>query len=363
MSRIEGIAKMNFIKCFVFSVLWLLVAGFVSAEEFHIPILVGQTGAAMSFGRNETDAYILASEDWNAKAGPGMSKVVLDFEDTQTSMKQIIGAFQRFSGRGHPVILGPTWLDSYPAVISMARKKNVLLVTPSAAIEAFSEEDRSWPVTFYHNSTIEIDALLKGISQRGLARVALIYEQEPFAEMIRKLMLAKDFKLVADIGVQAGEANFSSTLVKLKDKKLDALVVFVWDERSLLSLLQQIRRTLPEIEIATVHDGAAWLENPIFKPVLPRLIHTKFIISSSSFEKRFKQRFGYQPILTASNAYDALMSVLGALSAGHNTGSEIRNYLLSHELDTVTFGKFQFAADGSVPSIVEVVQFPANLSK
>ena len=340
------------------ALLSLLLSTSVVADEIRLPVLVGQTGASAAFGRNETDAYTLAAEEWNRKAGPNGFRVVLDFEDTQTSAKQIVTAFQRIATAKPSVVLGPTWLDGFPAVIPVARKSDVLLVTPSAAIEAFSPVDRSWPVTFYHNSTIEIRVLLDGLRQRGYSRIALVYEQEPFAEMIRKLVLDGGAALVADVGVQAGESDFKSHLVKLRAAKPDAMIVFVWDERSLLTLLQQVRVHLPDLRLATVHDGAGWLKNSAFQSVLPNLTYTRFLVSDSSFEGRFKARFGYEPILTASNAFDALTAVLTALEAGSKSATEIRAYLMSHQLDTVTFGRFRFGADGSVPSKVEVLDFP-----
>lgn len=348
---------MTLARNLVVALLWVFPAAIAAAEDLIIPVLVGQTGASATFGRNETDAYTLAAEEWNSKGGIGGKRVVLRFEDTQTNAKQIVTAFQRFAATKPPVILGPTWLDGFPAIIPMARQKDILLVTPSAAIEAFSESDRLWPVTFYHNSTTEIRVLLNGLRERNLSRLALVYEQEPFAEMIRKLVIANDVDLVADIGVQAGESDFRPHLLKLRDKKIDAIIVFVWDERSLLSFLQQVRISFPDIRLASVHDGAGWLENPAFKTVLPRLIYTRFVVSDNSFEKRFKQRFAYPPILTASNAYDSLNAVLTALAADCSTGSRCRDYLMQHELETVTFGKFKFGADGSVPSRVEVMEF------
>jgi hypothetical protein len=74
--------------------------------------------------------------------------------------------------------------------------------------------------------------------------------------MIRKLLINHNPALVADIGVQGGTVDFRSSIMKLKRTAPDALVIFVWDERLLLSLLQQIRTHLPNVPLVTVHDGA-----------------------------------------------------------------------------------------------------------
>ncbi|RMD85372.1 MAG: amino acid ABC transporter substrate-binding protein, partial [Candidatus Dadabacteria bacterium] len=320
-------------------------------SDLVIPVMVGQTGAASVFGKNELDGYTLAVEEWNRKGGVNGRAVKLKVEDTRTDQKQIITSFQWFAMQGYPVILGPTWLDGFPAVIPLAQRKGVLLVTPSAAVEAFSENDRKWAVSFYHNSTIETQTLLNFLKSKGMHRIALIYEEEPFSEMMRKLIL-KQATLIADEGVQGGTADFYTLLNRLKHKRPDVLIVYVWNETSLSSLLKQIQIVIPSIQLATVHDGESWIKHPLFKPYIKKLIHTKFIVADSAFAQRFKKRFGYEPILTASNAYDAMNGVLSALQSGAATGRQIRDYLMSHELDTATFGKFKFTKDASVPSKV-----------
>jgi len=344
-------------RIFILLASCLSVLQSVAAEDLTIPVFVGQTGASQTFGRNETDGYTLAAEERNAKGGVNGKRVVLQFEDTETSAKQLMSAFHLRASKGAQVVLGPTWLDSFAGLIPVARKKNVLLVTPSASIEAFSKADRTWPISFYQNSTLESKVLVEGLRKKRVSKVALIYEQEPFAEMLRKLVMAEAPPLVADIGVQAGESDFRAHLVKLRNQGVDAIVVFVWDQRSLLSLLQQIRTNVPEASLVTVHDGEGWLEDPSFKPYLPRLMYTRLVIADESFATRFKARFGYSPILTASNAYDALNAVLSAFAAGANSGLTCREYLMNNQMESVTFGSFRFSQDGSLPSKFEIVDY------
>lgn len=355
--------QVNVLKYVSYSFLVVLLLAFnpVFADELVVPVMVGQTGASANFGKGEIDAYRLAVEEWNARGGVRGKKVSLKIEDTQTNQKQILTAFQHLALDNPPVIVGPTWLDGFQAIIPVARRKNILLVTPSAAQEAFSKENADWPVTFYHNSTLETKVLLDGLKKRGYKRFGIIYEQEPFAEMIRNLALKNLPDPLADIGVQAGDADFRAVLTKLRTKKPDALLVFVWNEQSLLSLLQQVRTLMPDVALATCHDGEGWLNNPTFKSALPQLTFSKFLVVDSSFEKRFEKRFGYKPMLTASNAYDAMNAVLSARAADKNSAQDIRDYLTSEELNTVTFGKFHFEADGNVPSKVVVIDRESEL--
>lgn len=335
-------------------------AAFADEVKLVVPVLIGQTGAAATFGKSETDAYTLAAEEWNSRGGVNGAKVELLIEDTQTNAQQLVTAFQRMARHRPPAILGPTWLDGFPAVIPQARAKNIALVTPSAAREAFQGVDREWPISFYYNSTLEIRALMDALKKRGHKRVGLVYEQEPFAEMIRRLVLDTGIELAADFGVQAGETAYQPLLMKARAQPLDVLVIFVWDERSLLTLLQQLRIHAPALNLATVHDGEGWLSNTVFQPAIDHLLYTKFVIADTSFGQRFKSRFGYEPMLTASNAYDALNAVLSAHAAGKKDGKEVRDHILGSELRTATFGLFRFGEDGSVPSKIEIREFKAG---
>jgi branched-chain amino acid transport system substrate-binding protein len=325
------------------------------ADSISIPVMVGQTGASAVFGKNELAGYTLAVEEWNARGGVRGSPVTMSIEDTQTNQQNIVTAFHRLGITKPPVIMGPTWLDGFQAIIPLARTKNILLVTPSAAIEAFERDNRGWPISFYYNSTREIAKLIEGINERGFKRVAVLYEQEPFAEFIRGLVLKTYPSPTADIGVSAGTTSYQSIITKLKSSNTDLILLFVWNEQSLLNFLQQLRVQAPTIALATVHDGEGWLSNPVFKQVLPRLIHTKFLLSDKSFAPRFAKRFGYEPILTASNAYDAMNSVLTAMNEGYQDANSIRNYLNTSFLKSATFDTFAFEDDGSVPSNVEII--------
>lgn len=319
--------------------------------------MVGQTGGSEHFGKPELDAYTLAIEEWNAKGGLNGKNIKLRVEDTQTSQKQIISGFNRLALENPAVILGPTWLDSYQGVVPLAKRKDILLVTPSAAHETFMASNITWPITFYHNSTIEAKELVKGLKEKGFKKIGIIYEEEPFAEMFRKLVVKDLPEPAVMIGVQGGEVEFSTILAKIREQKTDALIILLWEERSLLSFLQKLRVQLPGLPIATIHDAEGWLEKPEFRTAVQRIIFSKFVVADPSFTERFKERFGYPPLITASNAYDAMNAVLEAYKAGKNSAEEIRSFLLNHKFNTATFGKFKFHADGSVPSTIEIVDF------
>lgn len=337
---------------------WIAFIATVHGEDLTIPVLVAQTGDAALFGQSETEGYVLAVEEWNARGGVGGRRVVLHVEDIQTDQRQMMTAYQRLSLNGIPALLGPTWLDTFQALLPVARRRGTLLITPSSAREAFTDSAYGGMISFYNNTRSEIRTLVDELEARGLKRVALVYEQEPFAELLRKLVLERAPAPVVELGVQTGEADFLSLIPKLRAAKTDAVLLFIWHQRSLLSFLEQLRTQLPAIQLATCHDAEGWLKTESIRSVLGRVFFTSFELADPSFAPRFEKRFGHPPLLTASNAYDAISSLLKARAAGKNSPDEIRKWILSEELDTVTFGRFRFGSDGSVVSKVRVLSHP-----
>lgn len=339
----------NLIKHILFTLLLLNIS---FAETITVPVMLGQTGASATFGSEEFNGYTLAAADWN-KTHPD-KQIKLKFEDTQTNQKSIVTAFQKIALSNPKVILGPTWLDGFPAIIPMAEKKNIALVTPSSEAEAFGKYTGQ-PITFYYNTQTELTALSDEITKRGWKdEVALIYQHDPFAELARKLFLKADINLVADISMQGGETDFKSIITKMAHKKPKVLFILVWDHHSLLALLQQIKVLAPEIKLATIHDGEGWIKNKQFKPHISQIIYTKFIIDNKKFVERYTKEFGHKPFYTATNAYDAATSVFKAI----HSGSDIRKYLLESELETVTFGKVRLNKKGGISaSKVTVEEF------
>lgn len=322
--------------------------------DLEIPVLVGQTGASALFGQGELRGYTLAVDEWNARGGVNGRKVVLRVEDTQTSQRSIFSAYNLLASSNPPVILGPTWLDTYQGIVKSARQKGILLVTPSAEVRAFDAATREWAVTFYYNTTLEIHSLLDYLSSHKFSKVGVIYEEEPFSALVVKI--ANEYRKPAiEIGVQGGESDFQAIVTKIKALNLDALLLLIWDERSLLALLKQLKTVVPKLQLVTIHDGEGWLSNESFKPYLTGLIYSKFEVHDTEFVNRFTQKFQTPPILTHSNAYDAMNAVLSALAHGAKSGAEIRNYILSNELQTVTFGAVRFDSMGGLPANVEVV--------
>jgi ABC-type branched-subunit amino acid transport system substrate-binding protein len=354
---------------YLFPILTLLLLPFSAfADDYIIPALIGQTGASSTFGKAELDGYTLAIEEWNALHGGIDGKPVsLKVEDTRSDSATILTGFHRLAALGYKVVLGPTWMDGPgQGVIPVAEKKSILLVSPSAEYEAL-KSGTNWPITFYYHSRAEAVALVDYLACQKINRLSIVVEQEPFAELFRKLVVeasAGKLEIVNEVEVRAGESDFKSILPRLGRNSPQAHLVLVWDESSLITLLKTLKSIASDLPLVTIHDGEGWLSKPDFAALISKMVYSRFVISDRAFFERFRRRFGYDVYLTGSNAYDAMWSVLRALQSGARDARAVREFIVTNKLETVTFGKIQLAREGYVTaSEVEVVEHPSKKSK
>jgi len=326
-------------------------------EEIKIPVIVGQTGVSQLFGNEELNAYKMAAEEWNAKGGINGKKIKLIVEDSATNSKTILSAFNKLALDKPMAILGPTWLDGFQHIIKPASRNNILFVTPSSSIESFKNFNH---FTFYYNTTNEIKFLMNYLNKNKLdSNITIVYEIGKFSEMLVDLVKNnKNNKTSLDIhSFQSSDIDFKSSIFKIKKKNPDVILLFLWNDRGLLTFLKDLNLYLPNKKIATIHDGEGWLKNKTIQNEISNLIYTKYIINNKEFIDKYNKKYNKKPLLTASNAYDAANALFEGLSKSNNS-NELRKYIAETEFNTVTFGKVKLGKEGFINSNdIEIIEY------
>lgn len=335
--------------------LFLLPSHLVAQDELHVPALFGLTGDSAQFGKGELDAVMLAQEEWNARGGINGRRIVLDVEDTGTQQMKVVSAFKRLSEvEKAKYVLGPTWLDTFQAVLPLAEKAEVLLLTPSAEGLALRHGDPQHPMalTTYLSSEGEVHALLAALKKQGITRVVGTYTNEPFFLLMRQLVekhaAAYGVQLLANFDFDFGTTDFNAFMVKMKALNPECILLFQTEEGTVLSFLKARRQFFSAVSLMGVHDFAGFFKDEKLRRLAGVFYYSYPRIADPGFAVKFKDRFGYEPILTHTNAYDAANMLFTALAAGKRNAAEIRDYLLSRPFDTVSFGAARFNRSGFI---------------
>ena len=333
----------------------IAVADDSSTYDMHAAYAL--TGFASTFGAAELNGTTLAIEDFNRTSDIDGKKVKLIVDDTGSTNVQTLSAVRKLmSVNKAKIILGPTWLDSFQAAVSIADREKIVLFTPSAAVAVIKKSDSQYPLIFstWFNLELEVELLLKHVKTEQKKRIMLAFDQDPFFQAVRAIIQKRasslGLEIVSDESFDLNAADFRSLLLKAKKLNIDGAILGFGDEKNLLTFLKQRKEINPSLPLF----GTEYLDGYVSQDQWAHLFDNVDFISAQVRDKDFaveyEKRFKTPPILSASTAYDATTIVLQALKANKRTPAELRDYLLSNEFNTKTFGKVRFNSFGAVQS-------------
>ena len=315
------------------------------------------TGFANSFGTVELNGARLAIAEANASADPDDPRFELVVEDTGSSNKNTVTAVSKLiSVDGLKFIVGPTWLDSFAGAAPIANRKNVMLFTPSAVPQIFKRSPDQFPFIFssFFNMETEISTLLKRVESDGIQKVAFMFDQDPFWVYVTGMMKSASKELgitVLKIPLFApGETDFRTPLIDLKKRGAEAVLFGFVDEAATLSFLKQHKSICPELSLYGTHDVDGLANQKEFKDLLKGAIYVVPQSPKAEFVEKYKKKYKTEPVLTASNAYDATRMLIESFNSAAHDPSKVSQYLLSNEFTTSSFGKTTFSKWGGIES-------------
>ena len=336
----------------------LIVFTSLNATEYaanEAPIKIGGafalSGFASQWGEAELNAAGMAIEETNAKGGIDGRKIEMITENIESdSIKSVIAVSKLIHADKIDVIIGPSWLDSFGGAAPLADENEVLMITPSASITAVKKEKNyGYVFSTWYRADVEIKELARHLSGK---RIVLFFGNDPFwediSQNIKKNSDEFELKILGEYKFNSKETDFRTALIKIKETNPDAIVFGLNDERGILSFLQQRQVLYPDSVLYTTESIEEFLSKDDFKALMENMRILSPKIVENDFSDRYKERFGTEPVFSASNAYDATMILIEAMKAGNMDAESIRDYIANNEFSTVTFGNVRFDEIGGI---------------
>lgn len=326
-----------------------------TGEPIKIGGAFGLSGFAAAWGEAERNAATLAIEEINKQGGVDGRQLVLISEDTASSPTKTVSAVNKLIDIDQvDVILGPSWLDSYQGAAPIADRKNIVMLTSSAsitAVQGYGEPKYDNVFSTWYRTDQETEQLLEYLSDAGQTRIALFFQNDPFwvdLQSFIKQNLPDDLQIVSEMNFHSEEIDFRTYLQKLKQEDPDAIIFGLNSERANSAFLNQRQNIYPESTLYTTE----WIEELATQPEIARLLNNTFFIAPSvpdqNFIEKYIDRFGVDPVFSASNAYDAIYILAEAVEESGLDSDSIKDYLRNNEFDTVSFGRMTFDDIGGV---------------
>ncbi len=273
------------------------------------------TGVCVSTGNASLKGTELAIAELNSMGGILGRKIVLSVQDTR-EVESASGSVTAFNNLAlDPEVkffIGPTWTNGgLPLAPILSKRPDVIAISPSLGVADFNEAASNlfnlWP-----HDDISAKGLAAVAIRKGWKNAAIVSAQDSWAQAQAKSFSDEFTKLGGKVSATVeplpGVADLRTESLKLVTSKPDVVLFTLWPHMQLAA--KELRRLkysgglmAIQIDKAGVAAANGSLEGTIF---------AQFPESNPEFVKRYTQRYGENPSLSADTAYDSVMLIARA---------------------------------------------------
>lgn len=291
-------------------------------NEIKVGGILILSGEGSSIGIEAQHGALIAIDEVNSTDELKGKKLRFIWEDeTSGKAERAVTAYRKLTSVDHVhYIFGPSFQDGLMALAPMAKRDNILLITPSTPSLGLPNVFSTWV-----DSNYDTDIFARWIKKKH-QRVAVLAAQQSW-----ELMVADKFKetFTREGGVITSydapltdTTNVGPQILKVKSGNPEA--VFVASYLLFPRYVRELRNQGINIPIYTVEA-----DNSSVEASLPESNGTISIgpsIPPSSFGEKYEKRFGRKPDVPAHQAYDAIMLLVKALQSGGDEVKSVKNY-------------------------------------
>lgn len=312
--------------------LGLLLWACAPPEPVRIGYLGGLSGPATDLGEAGRDGALFAVEEANAAGGIGGRRIELRVFDDGQDEAQAVRAIETLAKEGVELVIGPMTSGMGAAVLPVAERLGVLLLSPTITASRFVGRDDNLLVVL-PNVGVTTRLFAAYLHAQGVRRLAVAYDTRNLAyssdwtEHLRAALQSLGSEVVVEVPFAGGDfQGYAEAVRTLMAGRPDALH-FVFGAVDTVRLVQAVRNqgvALPcsaSSWSATEHlvqlggrsvDGLAVSQLFIRDDTQPRF---------RAFRAAFLARFNQEPGYAAVAAYDATRASLEAYARRPREGA------------------------------------------
>jgi len=331
----------------------LSVAG--ASGTIKIGGLFAVTGPASFLGEPEKKTLEMLVKDLNSKGGINGTKLEVVIYDTggdPTKANQL--AVKLIKNDKVSVIIGPSTTGESMAVIQVAEKEQIPLISCAAGIK-ITDPVKKWVFKTPANDHVAAEKILNQMNRQKQKSIALLTVTDGFGssgrEQIKALAVQKGFKIVADEVYGPKDTDMTAQLTKIRGIKPDAIIC--WGTNPGPAVItknaKQLGIRIPlymshgvasrkYIELAGA-DAAEGVMLPAGKlailDMIPKSDPQARLLKE--YDQAYKKAYGVEASTFGGYAYDAFLLLIGAIRNGGTTPDQIRNGIeQAHKLVSIS---------------------------
>ena len=341
----------------------------VDKETGLTELLIGgigpTTGDNANYGNSVKNGAKLAVDEINAAGGVNGFKLVLNFQDSQSSPESAVSAYGKLMDLGMKVSIGCTLSGENASVVAAAKNDDIFLLSPSASsVSAIAGNDKAFRVCFSDPS--QGTASAKYIKDFGLAKkIAVLYDSSnDYCQGLYDTFKAEcetDGLEIVTVQTYTGTTNtdFSAQISAIKASGAELVFLPIYAADAAKILTQAAHTNAFEGMIPFGCDGLDGILEKISDKADAEgvMLLTPFAADAADekvqkFVAAYQKAYSKVPDQFAADGYDAVYAIVEAMkNAGitseykDNFTSRIVAAMTKITVDGLT-GKMTWTADG-----------------
>lgn len=306
-----------------------------NVNAFTIGVAVAETGDAAEWGQGEYNVTKMLVDDFNAQGGLNGQPIALDVQDTKSTGDGTVNAVNELISINQvPVIIGPTWVDSYQGPLPIAENAKVVEFTPSAAVESIPDKAKwTYLFTTFWPQAPEISELDGYMVSHNIKTLAIINDHDPFdaqlGDALQKDAQTKGITIVDREQLPIDTNDFRTEIVKIKQLHPDALFVEINNVAGLGPFMKQVKQLGLAARVFSSPDAQNQDAVSKFGTYMEGMTYP-FLVSPTGtqyadFVNEYQTKYGTLPSgPSVIPAYNAIAALIAVLKTGARTGPEIK---------------------------------------
>lgn len=322
--------------------LHLLCSTVFASGTIKIGGLFSVTGPASFLGEPEKKTLEMLVNETNAKGGiNGMKLEAVIYDTTGDATKAVQLATKLIKDDKVSVIIGPSTTGESMAVIPVAEKEKVPLISCAAGIK-ITDPVKQWVFKTPANDHIAAEKIMNYMAKQKQKTIALLTVTDGFGssgrEQIKALAKQKGFSIVADEVYGPKDTDMTAQLTKIRGIKPDAIICWGTNPGPavITKNVKQLGIKIPlymshgvaskkYIELAGA-DAAEGVMLPAGKLAIYDVLgkndpQYKLL---KEYDQAYKKGYGVEASTFGGYAYDAFLLVTNAIKKSGTTPEKLR---------------------------------------
>jgi branched-chain amino acid transport system substrate-binding protein len=277
-------------------------------ETIRIGAVLPLTGTAAVYGEGLKNGMEIAKEELQKQG----FNIEIMYEDSQGDAKQAVSAYENLKLKNIDIVITALSRSSIPLVPLAERDKIPLIMTVvSANLDSIRN---NYTFRFYPDNLGYADAHFKTI--KNYKKIAIMHVNDEFGNSLRDAIVKdadeKNMTIVIEESFNPGTTDFRTSLLKIKEKNPEALMIVGASPAEIINPLKNFRELNLNFDFYEV--GTALSIKSERDKVNSEGVYTTafpFVLGKTGqeFSKKYKNKYGEDAFFSAPFGYDIVMLV------------------------------------------------------